>query len=141
MYKDPQEGFISSSVGYVNFFPLLLRLLPPTSPRLPILIRRLADPEVLFSPYGLRSLAPSSPLYQRSNTDHDPPYWRGAIWMNVNYLAIEALRYTGFFSNILIISIFGHYAACLECKSDFKGKSRLLPMLPLVITRHPIKLT
>ncbi|VDO03131.1 unnamed protein product [Rodentolepis nana] len=91
--EEPREQFVSSSVGYVTFFPLFLRVIPHNSPRLPQLLKRLADPKLLWTPHGLRSLAPTSPFYNRANTENDPPYWRGAIWINVNYMADEALQH------------------------------------------------
>lgn len=33
----------------------------------------------------------SSRALQKSNTQHDPPYWRGAKWININVLAVRAL--------------------------------------------------
>ncbi|CAK6435223.1 unnamed protein product [Pipistrellus nathusii] len=83
------------ALGYVSLFPLLLRLLDPHSPRLGPLLDVLADRRHLWSPFGLRSLAASSPFYGQRNSEHDPPYWRGAVWLNVNYLALGALHHYG----------------------------------------------
>ena len=51
------------------------------------------DDSLSTQPYGLRSLARNAPLYAKSNTEHDPAYWRGAIWINMNYLTIAALHH------------------------------------------------
>uniref|UniRef100_A0A8C5KJ35 Mannosyl-oligosaccharide glucosidase n=1 Tax=Jaculus jaculus TaxID=51337 RepID=A0A8C5KJ35_JACJA len=83
------------ALGYVSLFPFLLRLLDPSSPRLGPLLSLLADSRHLWSPFGLRSLAASSPFYNQRNSEHDPPYWRGAVWLNINYLALGALHYYG----------------------------------------------
>ena len=83
------------ALGYVSLFPFLLRLLDPNSPRLGPMLDVLADRRQLWSPFGLRSLAASSPFYSQRNSEHDPPYWRGAVWLNVNYLALGALHYYG----------------------------------------------
>eukprot|EP00887_Chlorella_sp_A99_P004738 scaffold4.g4738.t1 len=76
--------------GYVSLFPLLMRLLPAGSAELGRQLELLRDPGLLWTPYGLRSLAASASLYQARNTEHDPPYWRGAIWINVNLMAVQA---------------------------------------------------
>jgi mannosyl-oligosaccharide glucosidase len=81
-------------VGYVSIFPLLLKLLPPDSPRLIALLRgQILDPSHLWSPYGLRSMSTLDSFYERENAPGDNPYWRGSIWMNINYLALDALHH------------------------------------------------
>ncbi|XP_075839877.1 mannosyl-oligosaccharide glucosidase [Microtus pennsylvanicus] len=81
--------------GYVSLFPFLLQLLDPSSPRLGPLLDILADSRHLWSPFGLRSLSASSLFYRQRNSEHDPPYWRGAVWLNINYLALGALHHYG----------------------------------------------
>lgn len=83
------------ALGYISIFPLLLRLLGPESPYLGPLLDVLADSRHLWSPFGLRSMAASSPFYGQPNSEHDPPYWRGAVWLNINYLALGALQHYG----------------------------------------------
>lgn len=91
--KDPELRFVDSTFGYVSLFPFLLKLLNPDSPKLGKVLDDLKKPELLWTKYGLRSLAANSPLYMKWNTEHDPPYWRGPIWININYLAVRALHY------------------------------------------------
>ena len=46
----------------------------------------------MYTPFGLRSLAKEASMYNKHNTEHDAPYWRGPIWMNINYLTLRALH-------------------------------------------------
>lgn len=91
--KEPAYGFVDSHFGYVSLFPFLLKLVEPSSLKLHKILIDLQDPNLLWTKYGLRSLAKNSPLYKKHNTEHDPPYWRGAIWININYLALGALKH------------------------------------------------
>ena len=91
--KEPTLRFVDSEFGYVSLFPFLLKIIAPNSPKLGKVLTDLYDSSLLWTPFGLRSLAKSSPTYKRRNTEHDPPYWRGSIWINVNYLALGALHH------------------------------------------------
>lgn len=90
--SEPQLGFVNA-FGYVSLFPFLLKIVEPTSPKLTRILTDIHSERHVWTDYGLRSLGQSSALYNRYNTEHDPPYWRGAIWINMNYLALSALDY------------------------------------------------
>jgi mannosyl-oligosaccharide glucosidase len=79
MYRSSKSlsvGFIPR-VGYVNMFPLLLKLLPSDSPQLGPLLALLSSPsEGLWSQHGLRSLSKKDLFYQKENAPGDAPYWR-----------------------------------------------------------------
>lgn len=93
--KNPEYRLVDSSVGYVSIFPFLLQILDPESPKVEKILKDIRNPNLLWSKYGLRSLSKSAPLYMKRNTEHDPPYWRGQVWVNINFLAVRALYYYG----------------------------------------------
>ncbi|CAF2973488.1 unnamed protein product [Rotaria sp. Silwood2] len=66
--------------GYVSLFPLMTRILDPQSSKLEKIFNDLQNPSLLWTQYGVRSLAQTSPLYGVRNTEHDPPYWRGRYY-------------------------------------------------------------
>lgn len=93
--NEPKLGLVDDVFGYNSLFPLMLRLLPPDSKGLGETLAKLPDPELLWTKYGLRSISRSSPYYAARNTEHDPPYWRGHIWINANYMVLSALKHYG----------------------------------------------
>ena len=90
--KNPEYGLVPA-FGYVSLFPLLFSLLDADNPRLERLLLDMRNESRLWTKFGLRSLSQASSLYNKSNTDQDPPYWRGTVWLNINYLTLCALRH------------------------------------------------
>ena len=51
------------------------------------IIEMLHDPKQLWSPYGIRSLSASHPEFGQGEN-----YWKGPIWIQMNYLVLKALH-------------------------------------------------
>ncbi|XP_076812485.1 mannosyl-oligosaccharide glucosidase-like [Clavelina lepadiformis] len=89
----PKLQFVKN-FGYVSLFPFLIQILKPDSQQLHQILQDLkGEDDLLWSNFGLRSLSKRDPLYRKRNTEHDPPYWRGQIWINMNFLAVRALKH------------------------------------------------
>jgi mannosyl-oligosaccharide glucosidase len=73
--------------GYISLFPLLLGILPEDSKHLVAIYELISDPEALWSEYGICSLSKKHDLYGTHEN-----YWRGPIWININYLLLQSLH-------------------------------------------------
>ncbi|KAG1469294.1 hypothetical protein G6F56_003335 [Rhizopus delemar] len=72
--------------GYLSLFPMALGLLPPDSPKLGAILNMIENKKELWSDYGLRSLSASDRFFGKGEN-----YWRGPIWLNINYLTLQSL--------------------------------------------------
>lgn len=88
---DFDENSFVCHKGYITLFPFLLRLIPPTKKnedKLLSLLNLIYDPERLWTEYGVRSLSLSDEYYGEGEN-----YWRGPIWININYMILDSLSY------------------------------------------------
>jgi mannosyl-oligosaccharide glucosidase len=84
-FKEKKEIF-SPHIGYVNLYPLAFGILKIEDPAFKMILHYLKTEDELFSDYGIRSLSKSDLLY---HTGED--YWRGNIWININYMVLRGL--------------------------------------------------
>ncbi|KAL2629040.1 hypothetical protein R1flu_013726 [Riccia fluitans] len=89
--KKPELGWVKH-FGYVSFFPFAMRIIPADSTIMGHHLELLTNHRLLWTEFGLRSLATTSSVFMKHNTEHDAPYWRGPVWMNMNYLILSALQ-------------------------------------------------
>ncbi|TVY25604.1 putative mannosyl-oligosaccharide glucosidase [Lachnellula hyalina] len=83
---DFEENVLVCHKGYISLFPFLTGLLDPKSKKLNHVLKLLGDPEELWSEYGIRSLSKKDEFYGTGEN-----YWRGPVWMPINYLALTQL--------------------------------------------------
>ena len=94
---DPQTGRVLrlaapahvEHFGYVGLFPFLLKIVDTSNTkRLIRVMNNMLEPHLLWSQYGLRSLSRLDMFFGK-----EEDYWRGKIWLNINYLALRSLHY------------------------------------------------
>jgi mannosyl-oligosaccharide glucosidase len=74
-------------VGYISLFPFLHGLIDENSVQTKRTLELIKDPEQLWTSFGIRSLSAEHGLYGQGEN-----YWRGPIWINMNYLILRALK-------------------------------------------------
>ena len=80
-----QRTFVGR-IGYVGLLPVLLGILP-CSDRVEAVLDVMRDTDHLWSEYGLMSLSASDDDFGGGEN-----YWKGPIWININYLALMGLK-------------------------------------------------
>lgn len=86
---DEDENVHACFKGYISLFPFLTKFIPSLDvDKLESVVKLIADPEELWTEYGIRSMAKSSDLYRTGEN-----YWRSPIWMNINYLVLDSLKH------------------------------------------------
>lgn len=83
---DYEESVHVCHKGYISLFPVLVGLVNKDSAKLGKVLDLMEDPEELWSEFGLRSLSKSDGEFGTGEN-----YWKGPIWININYLAIQRL--------------------------------------------------
>ncbi|KAJ3025693.1 UNVERIFIED_CONTAM: Processing alpha glucosidase I [Siphonaria sp. JEL0065] len=83
---DSGESAAIIHLGYINLFPFILDIIPADSPRVESFLDLISDPTKLWTDYGLASLSQSDEFFATGEN-----YWRGPIWMNIQYLVLRRL--------------------------------------------------
>lgn len=97
-WSEPNQAYCDTTVvnkitveqvchkGYVSLLPFCLGLMDRNNPHLGAVLDLIHDPAELWSPFGVRSLSTKDKYY---GTEED--YWRGPVWININYMILERL--------------------------------------------------
>ncbi|KAL2343448.1 hypothetical protein Fmac_004733 [Flemingia macrophylla] len=78
-------------IGYVSLFPFMGKIISSGSWILEKQLQLISNDSLFWTDFGLRSLATTSSLYMKFNSEREGPYWRGQIWINMNYRILSAL--------------------------------------------------
>jgi hypothetical protein len=82
-----RKEIFSPHIGYVNLMPLIVGYVKIGSFQYNKILDFIRDPEVLWSEFGLRSLAKNDLLFKTGEN-----YWKGEIWINFNFMVLRAFK-------------------------------------------------
>lgn len=83
---DPGHVEMVCHKGYISLMPFVAGLMDSNHSHLGSVLDLIRDPEELWSPFGIRSLSLKDKFY---GTEEN--YWRGPIWININYMVVQKL--------------------------------------------------
>jgi neutral trehalase len=86
---DARTGRAVPVKTWTNFVPLWARIATPAQAKR-MVEDHILNPKEFWCDYGVRTLAPSEPLY-----DPKAGYWRGPVWVISNYLVMHGLANYG----------------------------------------------
>lgn len=83
---DGKQNEFYNHIGYNSLFPFLFGFIPVDSEYLDATLTLLENSEYLYTDFGITSLSKSDPYFGTGEN-----YWRGPIWININYLILRSL--------------------------------------------------
>jgi mannosyl-oligosaccharide glucosidase len=119
---DYEENSLVCHKGYISIFPFMVGLLDPKSEKLGHILNLIGDENELWSDFGIRSLSKKNEFYGTGEN-----YWRGPIWINMNYLIVSELLVSRSYaipdSEALINPVIQKYA---QTKGPYQAKAKEL---------------
>lgn len=88
---DDDEDVFVCHVGYVSLMPFIHQLIPSKA-TIPLMssLGQIYNPKKLWTNYGIRSLSKDDAFFHKGED-----YWRGNIWINMNYMILKSLLHYG----------------------------------------------
>lgn len=97
--RNSRTGAFIRVPEWTNLVPLWAHVATARQAR--IMIKRyVLNPHEFWTPYGIRSLAPSSPFYHPVHG-----YWQGPIWIVSNYMVMHGLKNYGYDAPARILAV------------------------------------
>jgi len=82
-----ESGRLTKVLTPACFIPMMVGI--PTKEQAEKMVKKLTDPELLWTPFPIATVSKTHPLYSSD-------FWRGGVWLNMNYMIMKGLRNYGY---------------------------------------------